>query len=206
MAQLWLEKEVSACCPQLMQLLGLLPAPATAISGPVRGSGPVVAVSYSGWALPCAHRLHPAAMPAVYRVPPASTVGHRAELWDVNKVGRWCCLVKNVVASWQGLLGSPCCALRATTPLPSLPYMRPCLFCKLRGVCTLVPPSRHLQWLAAVSLRVVQADDDAIVRLLDEKTGQQPGAWVCSPACVCTCVCRLYAVATRCRTPRCRTM
>ncbi|KAI7835318.1 hypothetical protein COHA_004710 [Chlorella ohadii] len=48
----------------------------------------------------------------VYRVPPATTVGHRAELWDVNK------------------------------------------------------------WLATVSLRVVQADDDAYVRLLDEKTGE----------------------------------
>jgi hypothetical protein len=47
----------------------------------------------------------------VYRVPPASTVGHRAEVWDVDR------------------------------------------------------------WLATVSLRVVQADDDAYVRLLDDKTG-----------------------------------
>ncbi len=47
----------------------------------------------------------------VYRVPPATTAGHRAEMWDVNK------------------------------------------------------------WLATVALRVVQADDDAFIRLLDEKTG-----------------------------------
>lgn len=47
----------------------------------------------------------------VYRVPPATTSGHRAEMWDVNN------------------------------------------------------------WLATVSLRVVQADDDAFVRLLDNKSG-----------------------------------
>lgn len=50
----------------------------------------------------------------VYRVPPATTVGHRAEMWDVNN------------------------------------------------------------WLATVSLRVVQADDDCYVRLLDDKTGGVP--------------------------------
>lgn len=48
----------------------------------------------------------------VYRVPPATTAGHRAELWDVNR------------------------------------------------------------WLATVALRVVQADDDAFIRLLDDKTGE----------------------------------
>jgi hypothetical protein len=48
----------------------------------------------------------------MYRVPPASTVGHRAEMWDVNT------------------------------------------------------------WLATVSLRVVQADDEAYVRLIDNKTGR----------------------------------
>ncbi|KAL4430811.1 hypothetical protein ABPG75_006067 [Micractinium tetrahymenae] len=48
----------------------------------------------------------------VYRVPPATTAGHRAELWDVNK------------------------------------------------------------WLATVALRVVQSDDDAFIRLLEDKTGE----------------------------------
>lgn len=47
----------------------------------------------------------------VYQVPPATTAGHRAEMWDVNK------------------------------------------------------------WLATVSLRVMQADDDAYIRMTDESTG-----------------------------------
>ncbi|PRW58154.1 Adaptin ear-binding coat-associated 2 [Chlorella sorokiniana] len=90
-----------------------------AVAGTAPAAEPTAAAAGSGGGAPA--EAEGAALPEmvlfrckeayVYRVPPATTVGHRAELWDVNK------------------------------------------------------------WLATVSLRVVQADDDASVRLLDEKTG-----------------------------------
>ncbi len=43
------------------------------------------------------------------------------------------------------------------------------------GQALLLLPAPLVQWLATVILRVVQADDDAYVRLMDEKTGERAG-------------------------------